>query len=122
MEKNCNRVKCAICGSPLGEKGQFDRVYCDEHKAYAKVDDKILDEIPLELLFSLIAGIFERARIDYLTDADGKRSDAEVFFRSLWAQDLSLSQFDPDMVLKLMDEEIEYGLDEDAEDAHRAER
>lgn len=73
--------------------------------------DEILDEIPLELLFTLIMGIFARARADYLTNSDGKRKDAERFFRSEWAQELSLTVFDPDKLIALMDEEIENGFD-----------
>lgn len=101
--------RCLICGKPVPSKY---RAYCDEHRAYARADDKAIEEAPFELLFALIAGIFERAREDYLTDADGKKSDAEWFFRSEWAQELSLSAFDPDEVLIQMDKEIEYGLTE----------
>lgn len=72
--------------------------------------DEILDEMPLELFFALVRGIFVRARVDYLYDSDGARRDAEVFFRSSWAQKLSLSAFDPDQVIKQMNEEIENGL------------
>lgn len=101
--------RCLICGKPVPSKY---RAYCDEHRAYAKADDKAIEDAPTELLFALIMAIFERAREDYLTNVDGKRSDAERFFRSEWAQELSLSTFDPDEVLIQMDEEIEYGLNE----------
>jgi hypothetical protein len=112
-----NMSRCVICGKEIGHKGRGVYAYCDEHRAYAKYDDKILDEMPYELMFSLIAGIFAKAREDYLTDADGKRRDAEAFFRGDWAQMLSLSAFDSDAVLSEMDEEIENGFTEDAGDA-----
>ncbi len=107
-----NRTTCLICGKPI----KPNEVYCDEHKEYARRDDKILDDMPNELFFDLIEGIFTRARTDYMFDADGMRDHAEWFFRSEWAQLLSLSKFDPDEVLKQMDEEIKYGFSGDHED------
>lgn len=101
-----NRVTCLICGKPI----KTDDVYCDEHKDYARRDDKIIQEMPFEILFSLIMGVFTRARQDYMLNPEGQRSDAEWFFRSEWAQELSLSQFDPEEVLKLMDEEVKNGI------------
>lgn len=102
------RYRCIVCGKQLSDP-YF--AYCSEHRHLAYKDDKILQEAPMELLFSLIASIFVRARIDYMLDTEGQKSDAEVFFRSPWAQSLSLSQFDPEKVLKEMDEEIENGTD-----------
>lgn len=116
-----NISRCVICGKPIEHRNRGRYAYCLEHRAYARRDEKILDEMPTELLFALIAGIFTRARIDYLTNADGKKNDAEWFFRSEWAQELSLSQFDPDKVLKLMDEDIENGLTEIGDDSDGAE-
>lgn len=98
--------KCLICGRDIPNKSL---AYCDEHRIYADYDNKLIDEAPLELLFALIAGIFIRARIDYIFDTDKQKEDAEEFFRSEWAQELSLSHFDPEDVLKQMDEEIEDG-------------
>lgn len=105
----CDRQhnKCLICGKLIPYK---DLVYCDEHRIYAEYDNKIIEDAPLEVLFSLIAGIFVRAKIDYIFNTDKQKQDAEQFFRSEWAQELSLTQFDPDDVLKQMDEEIEDGI------------
>lgn len=119
---SCRNIsRCVICGKKISRKNR-SYAYCEEHRASAKADDKILDEMPYELMFALIAGIFERAREDYMTDSDGKRTDAEVFFKGDWAQTLSLSAFDPEAVLSEMDEEIENGFTEIAGDALRAER
>lgn len=107
MGETTNRMCCIICGKPVSQ----ERLYCEEHRAYADADDRILQEAPMELLFPLIAGIFMRARADYELNVDGKKSDAEAFFRSGWAQSLSLSGFDPDKALKAMDEEVADGLD-----------
>lgn len=108
-----NRTTCLICGKPI----RSNEVYCDEHREYARRDDKILDDMPLELFFGLIEGIFARARTDYIYDTDGMRDHAEWFFRSEWAQLLSLSRFDPDEVLEQMNEEIAYGPGGDYEDS-----
>ena len=111
------RGRCIICGKETISPDYRDvPIYCEEHRAYADKDDEILKTAPKELLFFLIRGIFIRARIDYMTNADGMKTDAEVFFRSLWAQDLSLSEFDATEVLKQMDEDIEDGLYTDYED------
>ena len=106
MSDTTNRMKCMICGKPVGK----EQLYCAEHKAYAEADDKILQEAPMELLFSLIAGIFIRARADYEMDIKDQKDDAVRFLRSDWAQMLSLSHFDPDEAIKAMDEEKESGI------------
>lgn len=104
--------QCIICGRETYSNDYRDiRIYCDEHREYAKHDSEIIQTTPLEYFYPLIAGIFFRARIDYMTNADGKRADAERFFRSDWAQDLSLSKFDVNEVLKTLDEEAEHELD-----------
>lgn len=110
MSSNTNRSKCAICGRPINRPNRSWLAYCLDHKAYAELDDKVLDDMPFELMLDLIMGVFQRAREDYMYDIDGKRSDAEVFFRSEWAQLLSLSRFDPEDVLKQMEEERMYGF------------
>lgn len=98
--------ECIICGKPVyAYKGETP-IYCYEHRAQSDRDNKILDEAPRELLFCLIQAIFERARDDYLTDAEGQRSDAEVFLRGEWARILAMSDFDADEVIQLMDEEL----------------
>ena len=102
--------KCVICGAPTYNITEDTPIYCMEHRKYAEQDNKILDEAPRELLFSLIAGIFLRARNDYLTNADCQHTDAKVFFKSEWAQELSLSGFDAQLVLDQLDEEIEDGV------------
>lgn len=116
-EPKGGKGRCIICGKEVFSSDYRDvPIYCEEHKAYADEDDEILKNAPIELLFSLVASIFTRARADYLTDEDGQRSDAEVFLRSVWAQDLSLSVFDADEVLQRMDEEIRNGLERDHKD------
>lgn len=103
---SCN---CFICGQEVEDTG---RIYCREHRELgAKRDKYIIDNAPMEMLMLIMRAIFSRARIDYLLDTDGMRADAERFFRSEWAQDLSLSHFDPDKVIGMMDEEIADGVD-----------
>lgn len=107
---------CLICGKPVYGYKQEAPIYCFEHRANSIRDSECVEQAPIELLFCLIQGIFERARIDYMTNEDGQRGDAEMFFRGQWAQELSLSEFDANEVLKLMDEEIADELDRDRED------
>lgn len=99
------KCKCLVCHKDI----PYPMIYCEEHRQCVEEDDKIIREAPQELLFSLIAGIFLRAREDYIFNTDGQRSDAEVFLRNEWAQELSLSGFDPDKLIEIMDEEIENG-------------
>jgi len=92
---------CLICGKPIYSKTMAETpIYCYEHRAYAKADDKIIEEAPMELLFVLIAEIFQRAKDDYINNTDGQRSDAEVFMRGSWAQELSYEGFDAEAVLE----------------------
>lgn len=98
--------RCLVCGKPIYSHGSEVPIYCLEHRAHLKKDDEVFEKMPRELLFSLIAGIFLRAREDYVTNADNQGSDAEVFLRSEWAQQLSLSSFDADAVIEQMDKEI----------------
>lgn len=101
------RTTCLICGKAISAPDYRDvPIYCEEHRAYADKDNKILDEAPMELLFSLITGIFWRAREDYLIDVDGQREDAEIFLRSSWAQDLSLAGFDVEELFESLNEEM----------------
>ena len=97
---------CIVCHKPVYANGQSEiPLYCYEHRAEAERDNKIIADIPEELMFSLIEGIFQKARTDYLTNENGMRSDAEAFFRSEWAQLLSLGGFDPEKVLKHLNRE-----------------
>lgn len=73
------------------------------------VYDEIFKNMSFNAMFLLIEAVFMRARTDYMFNIDGKSRDAELFFRSAWAQTLSLSMFDPDDVLKQMDKEVESG-------------
>lgn len=102
----CKEGVCFICGKPVYAHSNNVPIYCYEHRAYAKRDQQILDEAPKELLFSLIAGIFLRAREDYLTNAQNQRSDAEVFLKGIWAQNLSIEGFDVDALFEILDEEM----------------
>ena len=101
----CREGKCFICGKPVYAHSGETPLYCYEHRAHADMDDKIFDEAPRELLFTLIAGIFLRAREDYIKDMDGQRTDAEVFLRGNWAQMLSVDGFDAEKVLEMLDGE-----------------
>lgn len=104
--------KCFICGAPIYSNGNDVAIYCEEHREYAERDAKLLREAPTAVLFGLIASIFLRARDDYLFDTDGKRQDAEEFFRSTWAKELSMWEFDADEALRILDEVIENGFEE----------
>lgn len=107
--------KCIICGKPVYSREGDAPIYCEEHSYVSKADSEIISNAPMELMFGLIAGIFERARQDYIFNAEGNKKDAETFFRGRWAQDLSMSKFDADECLKRMDEEI-HELERDRED------
>ena len=102
----CREGRCLICGKPVYAHSTEVPLYCYEHRAQAKEDDKVFDEAPFELLFGLIAAIFLRARDDYLTNSDNQRSDAERFLRGNWAQELSLAGFDAQDVLDRLNEEM----------------
>lgn len=112
------KSNCIICGKPVYAHNNDAPIYCYEHRNERMRDQQILDEAPKELLFCLIQGIFERAREDYMTNTEGQKSDAEVFFRGEWAQILSMSEFDADELIKQMDEEIsnESGRDREADE------
>lgn len=98
--------QCIICGEPIYSHGKATPIYCEKHRAHADLDDKIIKEAPLELLFMLTAGIFARARDDYIFNADNQRKSAELFLRSDWAQELSVKGFDVDKIFELLDEEM----------------
>lgn len=104
---------CLICGKPVYGYKQEAPIYCFEHRDHSLRDSKCIEEASIELLFCLIQGIFEQARKDYMTNEDGQRGDAEVFFRGQWAQELSLSEFDAEDVIGRMDEEMQNELDRD---------
>ena len=100
------KSRCIICGKTIYRKGNDDvPIYCDEHRAYAKTDSDVIQQAPKELLFGLVAGIFLRAREDYVYNAEGQRQDAEMFLRSQWAQDLSGDGFNVESLFALLDRE-----------------
>ena len=105
--------KCFICGKPVYSNSNNMAIYCEEHKEYARADEKLINEAPMEFLFSLIASIFIRARDDYLFDTDGKRGDAEEFLRSEWAKELTMWNFDAEETMRMLDEVIANGFEED---------
>lgn len=74
---------------------------------YAKSDDAILSNMPRDLMLCLVSGIFERARDDYISNADNERANAEKFLKSEWAQTLSIEGFDSQELLIRLNEEIE---------------
>lgn len=111
--------RCIVCGKETRSDDYRDvPIYCEEHRNHIQQDSRIIEEAPLELYFALVTQIFIRAREDYLYNSDGMRSDAEVFFRSEWAQILSVSGYDPGKLIEMLDEEIEYGLEQDHEDSY----
>lgn len=115
---NNRKSKCYICGAPTYSHGTDTPIYCEKHRAYARQDSEALENAPYELLFSLIAGIFLRAREDYIYNSDNQRKDAEVFFQGDWAQELSLQGFDAKKALEVLNEEIKDAtrrIDEDTE-------
>lgn len=97
--------RCYICGKPTYSSGNDVALYCKEHKAYAREDDKVLSNMPNELLLCLIGGIFERARDDYINNTDGEKESARQFLKSTWAKTLAIADFDADELIELMDEE-----------------
>lgn len=93
--------RCLICGRPIySTKQAWTPIYCWEHREYAKRDDEIIANAPMELLQDLIVAIFFRAREDYVANISGQRSDAEIFVRSSWGQKLSMGGYDPDELLE----------------------
>lgn len=111
--------KCFICGKTIYSRGREMPAYCEKHRAYADKDSKCLETAPKELLFSLIAGIFLRAREDYIYNTDGRRKDAEIFLRSEWAQELSQCGFDVEKLMDLLDREKADELERTREDSER---
>ena len=106
-----NRSVCFVCGKTVYGHGRDVPLYCEEHRAHAKHDDEVFNKAPKELLFSLVAGIFLRAREDYLTNTEGQRSDAAVFLKGQWAQSLSVDGYDADALMRLLDEELYDGFE-----------
>ena len=98
---------CYICGKPAYSSGYDTPLYCAEHRMYAKSDDAILSNMPRDLMLCLVSGIFERARDDYISNADNERANAEKFLKSEWAQTLSIEGFDSQELLIRLNEEIE---------------
>ena len=98
--------KCIICGKPAYGHGAETPIYCKEHRAYANRDEEVLDNMPYELLFSLIESIFEKARMDYIYNTDGYRRDAERFLKSEWAQTLSGCGYSVEKCFEALDTEM----------------
>ena len=96
---------CFICGRPIYTRGRNVPLYCHEHRAYVEEDNKLIETAPKELLFGLIAGIFLRAKDDYIYNTDGAGKDAEIFFKSEWAQELSAEGFNVESLLEILDKE-----------------
>lgn len=109
--------RCLICGAPTFEKGRDAPAYCPKHRAYAKADRIILRNIDLDATFRICYAILQRAKDDYVFNSDNQRSDAEVFFKSNWAQIITNGELDPDAVIKELDRRIEInGLNEAGKD------
>ena len=67
----------------------------------------ILQNLSLNDTFSICAAILQRARDDYLFDAEGQRSDAEWFFRSNWAQVITNGTIDAEFVITELNRRID---------------
>ena len=98
---------CCICGAPIESEGRDTPIYCEEHRHYAKQDNEILKNISLNDTFGICAAILQRARDDYIFDADGQRSDAEWFFRSNWAQIITNGTLNAELVIAELDRRID---------------
>ena len=98
---------CCICGVPIESEGRDTPIYCEEHRHYARQDDLILQNISLNDTFGICAAILQRARDDYIYDADGQRSDAEVFFRSNWAQIITNGALNAEYVIAELNRRID---------------
>lgn len=101
----CRESKCFICGKPVYSYSGEAPIYCYEHRAQANADSEVFQNAPIELLYTLIAAIFLRAREDYITNSDGMKKDAEIFLRGNWAQELSIEGFDAQKILDMLDGE-----------------
>lgn len=98
---------CCICGAPIESEGRDTPIYCEEHRRYTQRDDMILQNLSLNDTFSICAAILQRARDDYLFDAEGQRSDAEWFFRSNWAQVITNGTIDAEFVIAELNRRID---------------
>lgn len=112
--------RCCVCGREIGSPGRESPVYCREHRHYARRDDMILQNISLEDTFRIVTAILIRARDDYILNADGQRSDAEVFFKSNWAQIMTNGELNAELTLRELDRRI-YELKQTGEYFERAE-
>ena len=88
-------------------EGRDTPIYCGKHRHCIKQDNMILQNISIYDTFSIAAAILQRARDDYIYDADGQRSDAEWFFRSNWAQVITNCELNADYVLAELDRRID---------------
>lgn len=98
---------CCICGAQIKSEGRDTPIYCEEHRHYAKQDNEILKNISINDTFGICAAILQRARDDYIFDADGQRSDAEWFFRSKWAQIITNGTLNAELVIAELDRRID---------------
>ena len=101
------KSECCICGAPIESEGRDTPIYCEEHRHYTQRDDMILQNLSLNDTFSICAAILQRARDDYLFDAEGQRSDAEWFFRSNWAQVITNGTIDAEFVIAELNRRID---------------
>lgn len=95
--------ECLICGEPIFVHGRETPIYCRKHRSHAQHDSEILQNITIEETFRIATAILIRARDDYILNADNQRSDAEVFFRSNWAQIITNGELNADELLKELD-------------------
>ena len=112
---------CCICGEPIESEGRDTPIYCEEHRHYTQRDDMILQNLSLNDTFSICAAILQRARDDYIFDAEGQRSDAEVFLRGNWAQVITNGTLDAERAIAELDRRIDE-LNRVREDTKQRER
>lgn len=94
--------QCFICGESISY-GRDAPAYCERHKDHAKQDDRAIQNMDFDATIRIVCAIFERAREDYIFNIEGQRSDAEVFFRSNWAQVLTNGALHPEAVIRELD-------------------
>lgn len=113
-------TECYICGEEIKYRSRNAPIYCPRHRSEAKRDSQIIKHINLEKTFEIVAAILHRAKEDYITNDDNQRSDAEVFFKSNWAQIMTNGALVPELVFEELDRRI-YELDQIREDIERTE-
>ncbi len=103
---------CIICGAPVYYCKELSSPYCEKHKEYLEKDNEIISNMSSDAIVSLVCGIFDRARRDYLLKdksitSDIDRITAKEFIESKWAMTLAGVDFDAEKVIAEWDRELE---------------